>query len=248
MKRINLILVTLALAAAFLGVEIAVVKSAAKYEPEISVVFAKKRIAAQTEISADMLYEKKINVSLAHRLSVKSIKDLEGKKAKTDIEEGEMVLNSRIGGADEMEEIKLEDKNNRLFTVEFKGDQVNGWWLATGQRVDILFVPDEKVKPLSPVQAASKGPAQESGQEGIGAAAYAQPPFCDVAPLREGGLQRLNNIRIAALIDEKGSLLKNTGRETLPKYISFEVTDKQDEFLAYAKSNGRLEVSALPWK
>jgi hypothetical protein len=57
---------------------------------------------------------------------------------------------------------------------------------------------------------------------------------------------RIKHIRIAALIDDKGSLLKNEKRVTLPRYISFEVDEKQDEFLAYAKTNGRLEISAEP--
>lgn len=62
----------------------------------------------------------------------------------------------------------------------------------------------------------------------------------------EPNIVRMRHLRIAALIDEKGNLLKNEKRETLPKYISFEVDEKQDEFLAYAKTNGRLEISAEP--
>ena len=44
------------------------------------------------------------------------------------------------------EEIIVKDKNSRLFTVEFRGDQANGCQLKEGQYVDIIFIPDEKNK------------------------------------------------------------------------------------------------------
>jgi Flp pilus assembly protein CpaB len=35
-------------------------------------------------------------------------------------------------------------------------------------------------------------------------------------------------------------------RRLLPKYVLLEVTEEQAVFLAYAKSNGRLELSGIP--
>lgn len=220
MRKLNYVLITLVLAVLFLAIEVVIVKSASKYEPEVSVVFANVRIPAKTEINKDMLRERKVSLSLAHRQSVKSMNALIGKKAKTDIEEGEMILTGKIGIVDEMQEIDVKDRNNRLFTVEFRGDQANGWWLLVGQYVDIIFVPNDKAKPQAGAQADPQAAA----------------------------VKRLRNVRIAALIDDKGKLLENSGRNSIPKYISFELSDEQDEFLAYAKSNGRLEVSALPEK
>lgn len=220
MRKLNYILITLVLAVLFLAIEAVIVKNASKYEPEVNVVFANVRIPAKTEINKEMLRERKVNLSLAHRQSIKSMNALIGKKAKTDIEEGEMILTGKIGIIDEMQEIDVKDRNNRLFTVEFRGDQANGWWLLVGQYVDIIFVPNDKAKPQPVTQAEPQAAA----------------------------VKRLRNVRIAALIDDKGKLLKNSERNSMPKYISFELSDEQDEFLAYAKSNGRLEVSVLPEK
>ena len=47
-------------------------------------------------------------------------------------------------------------------------------------------------------------------------------------------------------IDEKGRLVKDTEGTALPRYISFELSDDQCDFLAYAKGNGRLEISVIP--
>jgi len=55
----------------------------------------------------------------------------------------------------------------------------------------------------------------------------------------------LSKIRIAAVIDDSGNILESGEYENKPRYISFEVNQKQAEFLAYAKSNGRLELSVI---
>lgn len=188
--------------------EIIIIKSASNYEPQSEIVFARVRIPDGTEITADMLEVKKIGTSLVHRLSMKKIQDIAGKRAGTDIEAGEMLLSAKLdyGG---MESIKVRDKNKRLYSVEFKGDQANGWRMVADQYVDVIFVPDKKEQ-------------------------------------NYGGLQKLSNIRIAALIDENGKIVENKDRAALPKYVSFEVTDEQVDFLAYAKSNGRLELCVIP--
>ncbi len=188
--------------------EIIIIKSASNYEPQSEIVFARVRIPDGTEITADMLEVKKTGTSLVHRLSMKKIQDIAGKRAGTDIEAGEMLLSAKLdyGG---MESIKVRDKNKRLYSVEFKGDQANGWRMVADQYVDVIFVPDKKEQ-------------------------------------NHGGLQKLSNIRIAALIDENGKLVENKDRAALPKYVSFEVTDEQVDFLAYAKSNGRLELCVIP--
>jgi Flp pilus assembly protein CpaB len=59
-------------------------------------------------------------------------------------------------------------------------------------------------------------------------------------------VKRLDHIRIAAVINDRGELLGNGKRASMPKYITFEVTNKQDEFLACTKSEGRIELSSIP--
>jgi len=217
LRRIKLIVLTFLLAVMLLAIEVIIVKSAAKYEPEISVVYAKVHIPEGAVIQEGMLQERKVNISVAHRRSVRNIKDAVGKRARMDIEEGEMMLAGKLVSEGDMQSIRVEDKNSRLFSVEFKGDQANGWQLKAGQHVDIIFVPNEKAK------------ASTEWQSG-----YA------------GSIQILRSVRVAALIDEKGRQLKNYEREVTPRYISFEVTDRQCEFLAFAKGNGRLEISVIP--
>lgn len=56
----------------------------------------------------------------------------------------------------------------------------------------------------------------------------------------------MGKIRVAAIISQEGKLIKNDDRYSLPKYICFEVNTEQDEMLAYAKSNGRIELSVIP--
>lgn len=201
------------------------IKMVSNYEPEVELVFTKVKIPEKTIITQDMLRTKKVRVSEAHRLSIRQLGDVAGKKAIIDIEEGEMLLSTKIADPNLMEDIQLKNKNNRLFTVEFKPDQANGWWLKTDQLVDIIFVPN----PIQSVRVPST-----SSQDALISAGY-----------DKGSLTRLSNIRIAALIDDNGTLLDNNKRASQPKYISFEVTAEQDMFLAWAKSNGRIELASI---
>lgn len=212
MKRFKMLVAAVILTVILVGAEIYIIRAATSYEPMTEVVFARVRIPEDTLITGEMLEIKKVGLGTVHKLSVHKPENIAGKRSATDIESGEMVLSSKVGSSDAMEKIKVKDKNKRLFSVEFKGDQANGWWLLTDQNVDIIFVPGET--------GTSGGVVND--------------------------VKKLENIRIAALIDERGKLLKNNDRSTLPRYISFEVTDRQAAFLAEAKSRGRLELSVIP--
>lgn len=235
MHRFRWMVVSLLLVVVLMAAEVFIIKSASKYEPQVDVVFAKTRIAEGTSLSADLAEIRKVGISNAHRQSIRNIGDLEGRKAGMDIEAGEMLLSAKLR-PEGMEAIKVRDRSKRLFSVEFKGDQANGWWLMTDQQVDIIFIPNEMMNgriTASPpaAEGAKPNPAIDGGKSGS---------------LAVSGVLRLRNIRIAAMMDDRGQLLKNTGRQTLPKYISFEVTDAQADFLAYAKGAGRLELALIP--
>ena len=222
MKRINILIFTIILSIILLVTEIIIVRKAVKYEPKRKVVFADINIKAGVIIKEEMLAEKEIATSNIHEQSFKDKREIIGKKSKSEFFKGEMILKGRLYDKEDSEDIQVLDKENRLFTVEFKGDQVNGWWLKEGQYVDIIYIPSEK---------AQKDTAF-NGTKGL----Y--------------GTKRVKNVRIAAIIDEKGKLVKDkdSDNESTSKYISFEVDDKLDEFLAYSKGNGRLEVSLIPDK
>lgn len=230
MRRFNLIAAAFILVIILLAVEIIIVKSASKYEPSIGIVFAKVRIPEKTIITSEMLETKKVGISFAHRQSIRDTGSVVSKKAGMDIEAGEMILSSKLG-SEGMEEIAVKDKSKRLFSVEFKGDQANGWWLLADQNVDLIFIPDKRTDVH---MAADTAKDEKSGMTGA------------TDEKTVGEVQIIKNIRIAALIDDRGQLLKNSERTALPRYVSFEVTDEQASFLAYAKGNGRLEISVIP--
>jgi Flp pilus assembly protein CpaB len=232
MRRFGSILAVFMLVILLVVTEIVIIRSASKYEPQVKVVFAKTGISERTVITPDMLELRAVDLSFVHRMSLRNISDAVSKRAGTDIEAGEMLLSGRLEAGD-MEAIEVKDLNKKLFSVEFKGDQANGWWLMTDQTVDIIYVPDENPAAGSPDAARAEG-------NGLHAAAP------DGIPGVGDKVRILKNIRIAALIDESGRLLKNAERATLPRYVSFEVTDGQAGLLAYAKSHGRLELSVIP--
>ncbi|HOJ11391.1 MAG TPA: SAF domain-containing protein [Clostridiales bacterium] len=216
MKRVNILILTIILVVILLIIEVIIVRSAAEYEPKVNAVFAAVDILAGEIIKDEMLEKREISISLVHQKSFKTKDEIIGKKAKNDMEKGEMILAGRIYTDGEIDEIQVLDSKNRLFTVEFKGDQVNGWWLKEGQYVDIIFIPSERI--------------QKESVHGI----------------ENNNIQRVINVRVAAIIDDKGKLVKGMENASTPKYISFEVDDRLDEFLAYAKGNGRIEVSVIP--
>ncbi len=227
MRRYGTVLAAFLLVVILVIIEIAVVKGASNYEPVSEVVFTKVRIVENSEITAEMLEVKKIGIGMVHRLSLRNIGEVVGKRAAMDIEAGEMILTGKLG-YEGMESIEVKDRNKRLYSVEFRGDQANGWWLMTDQNVDILFVPNNTQ---------TSGSYKTEGNDEVAE---------QTMGIAANRVEKLKNIRIAALIDANGKLLENRDRTTLPQYVSFEVTDQQADFLAYAKSNGRLELCVIP--
>lgn len=239
MSKIKKLIMVAFLILLLLTIEVVVVKSASQYEPKINVVYAKTDIAANTLITKDMITIKTISLSMVHIKAYRSIEELIGKTAKVDIVSGEMILSGRIGKLDERTEIKVLDKNNRLFTVEFKPDQANGWWLLVDQKVDLIFVPTSASAggvnvPLDILKPTNPDTITATMSTGT--------------KLAQTGVKKLENIRVAAIIDEDLKQLSNETRSSKPQFISFEVTKEQDEFLAWAKGNGRIEISVVPNK
>ncbi len=216
MLKARYIIPAVLLAVVLLVAEIAVIRSATEFEPEGNAVFAAERIEKGTLITEDMLEMRSVRVNLLHRLSARSMETVTGKQALADIEKDEMILKTRTGEYTRQGELTVNNPDSRLFTVEFEGDQANGWQLKSGCHVDIIFIPDARHT--------LKQPEDEQAV-------------------------RLEDIRVAALIDKSGNVLGDFEKgKAVPKYISFELEKGQDEFLAYAKFNGRLEVSLIPGK
>lgn len=270
MRRFGIAATAAVIVVLLVAFEIIIIKSTSGYEPKVEAVFAKVKIPENTVITPDMLELRDVGASFLHRESMKSIQEAASKTARVELEQGEMVLSGKLESGD-TGDIKLTNANNRLFSIEFKGDQANGWWLKDDQEVDIIFVPDRRS--LTPVQqeqadTVQLGPADSkvagnSPDSGVGTlTGGAQSPGsgqlvgarqdsgntpAGTAILPKGaGIQVMRGVRIAAIIDENGTVLKETGRSSIPRYISFEVTSEQADFLAYAKGGGRLEISVIP--
>lgn len=229
LKRPKTLIVALVLLAVLLVVEVFVIKKASDYEPKIKVIYAKVKIPAETVISKDMLVEKEVALSLVNINAIKDTAEAIGKAAKFDIDEMELLSKSRLMEKVEEKKIELENFNNRLITIKFEPDQVNGWWLD--DRVDIIFIPNENSadKPKS----AMINNMQQNDETS------------EKAVYDSSGIVRLENIRVAAIIDESRRLVEDIVDTTYsPVLVSFEVSTDQDKFLAWAKYNGKIEVSA----
>jgi Flp pilus assembly protein CpaB len=164
-----------------------------------------------------------IGADAVHRDAVRSIDEAVNLTAADFIYKGEQLLKIRL--TDEPSSaVEALDKSNRLFSLEPKGDQANAWQLAKDQYVDLIYVPNYGQQNNTPPEAA--------GVVGV-------PPM-------DNGVKLLKRVRIAGLVDEDGKLAGSDVSEKLPKYVLLEVTEEQAVFLAYAKSNGRLELSGIP--
>lgn len=225
MKRFGWIGAALIIVVLLVTAETAIIASASGYDPKKGVVFTKTDIPENTVITPDMLEIREIGSRNIHPDAVKNIGEATGKRTAANLLRGEPLLKARLS-ADAQNIVKAEDSSNRLFSVELKADQANAWLFSDRQFVDIIYVPNSGEANGKPPQA-----------EGI----YDVPPASN-------GVRIIKNVRVAGLIDEDGKLKGVSESEKVPRYVSFEVTQDQAVFLAYAKSNGRLELSCIPEK
>ena len=215
-SRTKMIVFTVILSIALLAAQVYVIKKAADYEPKFDAVFAKVFIPSGTQITKDMLEIRK--TGMFHPKAYKSVNELNGKFAASDIESGEMVISSRITDTVKEKKVNLKNPDNVLYTIEFKPDQANGFLIKPDSLVHLIFVPDSN---------------------------RYQKPDESYDVLNDVIL--FENVRIAAVIDDKLKLYSDAAdtASSNPKYVSFELSKEQFKIIARAKSLGRLELAAV---
>lgn len=223
MKRFGWIGAALIIVVSLVIAETAVITNASGYDSKEKVVFTRTSISKNTILSADMLEIREIGSEAVHPDALGNIGEAVGKRATADMAKGEMLLEGRLS-SEGRDIIKAEDKSKRLFSAELKADQANAWQFSEGQFVDIIYVPNHA--------GANERPPEAEG-------------VTDALPA-SSGVKLMKNILVAGLIDEDGQLLSGPESGEIPKYVSFEVTQEQAAFLAYAKSNGKIEISCVP--
>ncbi|NLP08319.1 MAG: hypothetical protein GX385_08985 [Clostridiaceae bacterium] len=204
-------------------IEMKIISNASGYEAGEKVVVALRDISRDTVITDEMLEIREISSGAVHRDAVRNIGEAVGLRAAADIYSGEALLKSRLTdkAADAVEVL---NKSNRLFCIKPEWDQANAWQLEKDQCVDVVFIPNHLKQDNTCPEAAG---------------------VVSVLPAQTG-IKVMKNIRIAGFVDEDGEIVKSGEDEKIPRYIIFEVTQEQAVFLAYAKSNGRLELSGIP--
>lgn len=230
MRKFSWIVGALFIVAMLIIAEITIVSNASGYEAKDVAVFAKQKIEENTVVTVEMLEMKEISKTAVHPNAFKAVNEAVAMTSKMVIEPGEQLLKSKLT-SDIRDVIMAENSNNRLITMELKVEQANAWQFSDDQYVDIIYVPNH-------------GEGQEQPPEAAGVSKAV--PF-------SSGVRIMEGIRVAGLINEDGIQVKpkdsaDRDPDNIPKYASFEVTQEQAVFLAYAKSNGKLELSCIPDK
>jgi Flp pilus assembly protein CpaB len=223
MRRYGWICGAFAIIILLIVIEMKIISNASGYETREKVVVAARNIGMDAVITGDMLEIREISSGAVHRDAVRNIDEAVGMRAAADIYDGEVLLRGRLTEK-ESDAVEALNKSNRLFSLKPEWDQVNAWQLEKDQYVDVVFVPNHL------------------NQDGV----CPEAPGVLSVPPAQTGIRMMKNIRIAGFVDEDGEPVKDGGTGKVPRYILLEVTQEQAVFLAYAKSNGRVELSAIP--
>lgn len=203
--------------------EMTIISYASREDVKQKVVCAAVRIEKNSVITANMLEIRDISSDAVHPDALDSIDEAVAMRAGMVIEAGEMLLQGKLL-PDKNDIIRAQDNSKRLISVELRVDQANAWQLAEDQYVDIIYVPNNE-----------SGADQSPAAEGVVDASSSSKR-----------VKMIKNIRIAGVIDEDAKRVDITEMDSVPKYVSFEVTEEQAVFIAYAKNNGKLELSCIP--
>jgi Flp pilus assembly protein CpaB len=225
MAKIRTITLALLLAAILLVVEAYLLKKAIDYEAKCELVFANCKIEEGTVISPQMLTMKEVGFSIAHKYSIQDEGLALGKIACNAIEKDEMILSTKLTEVKKQEIEMLLGDNGRILSIELEPSQANAWQLKPGDYVDLIY---------TPVRFDISNPEPEDNKSSFN-------------PQR---VKRFEKIRIAALADSQGMLIKGGDMEiknmqvkALPRYVLFEVPYGTDEELTLAELTGKLKIS-----
>jgi|LSQX01.3.fsa_nt_gb Flp pilus assembly protein CpaB len=222
MKRYSWIISALIIFILLAAVEMTIISNASTKDTKEKVVYVKVHVDKDAIITEDMLELREISTEAIHPNALRRVDEAVSMRARIDIEADEMLLKAKLISSED-DIIKAEDTSKRLICVELRIDQANAWQLKEDKHVDIIFVPN----------------SVEQGENSPEAAG-----LIDVVPSK--GVKIIKDVRIAGIFDEDAKQTDITEADSIPKYLSFEVTAEQAVFLAYAKNNGKLELSAIP--
>lgn len=222
-KKFGWIVGAMAIVIVLMVVEMTIISNASGDDVKQKVVFARARIEKNTVIAVNMLEIREISTEAVHQDALDDINEAVAMRAGMDIEAGEMLLNAKLL-PDERDIIRAKDPSKRLISVELRVDQANAWQLTEDQYVDIIYVPNN-------------GDGQDRPPSAGG--------VVDASSV-SSGVKMMKGVRIAGVVDEDAKMVEIPESESIPKYVSFEVTQEQAVFIAYAKNNGKLELSCIP--
>lgn len=212
------------------------IKFVSSFEPKITLVYAKTDIPNKTLITADMVEEKEVPLSSNNKYAIKSKNDVIGNKSVAPIFQDELILSTRYSKPDQVNGVNIKDKNNRIFTLDLKADEANGWQIHEDSYVDLIFVPN-------PTQKQNPIPSSSASYNNTLPPQQGQMPI-SATNFDESQIVRLSKIRVAAIIGENNQVIDpSKDKDIIPKYVSFEVTTNQDTFLSWAKQYGHINVS-----
>jgi len=224
-KRFGWIVGTFIILIVLVAAEVSIISYVSKDDIKQKVVCAAVRIEKNTVITANMLEIREISSDAVHPEALGNIDEAVSMRAGMVIEAGEMLLKGKLFSR-ENDIIRARDANKRLISAEFRADQANAWQLVEDQYVDIIYVPN-------------KADEEEQPPEAEGVVDASSEP---------NGVKMIKGIRIAGVIDEDAKKADIRETDSIPKYVSFEVTQEQAVFIAYAKNNGKLELCCIPEK
>jgi len=223
MKRFGWIIGAIIIVIVLVAAEMTIISYASGDNTKQKVVCARVRIKKNTVITPNMLEIKEISSDAVHPSALGNIDEAVTMCAVMDIEEGEMLLKAKLK-PDKPDVVSAEDTSKRLICAEFRIDQANAWQFSENQYVDIIFIPND-------TDEQDRVPYTEG--------------VTNVSPA-SSGIKVMKGIRIAGVMDENAKKIDVLETESIPRYVSFEVTQEQATFLAYAKNSGKLELSFIP--
>lgn len=237
MFKARKIILTIFAAAVLLMFEITVISKTTGISNSIDAVIVSEDIQQGEIITKNKLSTIRIFNGSKESIYITDINEINGKSANRDMKKGEIVLKESTQKFYATQQNESED--TRYFSLELRPDQANSWNIKKGQIVDILFVPDTKMREQPSMQIEDQNLSTESGIE--------QKINFIKSIEKNGEVFRLKNIAIDSIFDESGKDVSNISSRTfMPRYISLKVRKGEDDFLAAAKKGGTLHISVLP--
>jgi Flp pilus assembly protein CpaB len=201
-------------------------------EPMVKVLVANQNISANRQMDKKMVSERNVPLSLTTGIKVASnFEDIKNLYTQENMFKGELILKEKLASKDQVKVIEIESGKEKVSIKLESPENALSYQMKAGDNVNLYFTGKiDSLKSIGkPVYTAADTTSSDSFYNYLGT------------------VKILENIKILAIVDNQGNIIKNNSKDEKPDTIIISVKTDEASLINNLKGQGTFDITGLPY-